>query len=310
MTPLTSYFAIDWIDSRDTVTLLATYTKEGPEAAVVACLYYIPDEDSWGGATVNGVVATAFQLGEDGQPCTLVGNRGEVWAFGLSGTVKDQKVLPDSGLKGRHLGQPNDIKRVAGKLYVCGYAGQVYTQDASGHWIHIDDGIVEPEGTVGSIDLESIDGFGPNDLYVVGSGGIVAHSNGTRWSRIAVPTTVFLARVRCFAPGRIVAVGDRGTVLESDGKTWRASQIPGAEHANLTDVALFQDTLFVAAGDALFMKRVGAATWTRVQHDLAPEIAVFVRMTVGAGRLWTMGYHRLNSFDGKQWRTHVDDENG
>lgn len=233
----------------------------------------------------------------------VIGDRGQAWH--LKGDNKREYQLPDSGLDGRGLGPPNQIRLIGGQLFVCGYAGQVYTFNGS-QWVHMDDGLAEPTGTPESIDLTSIDGTAPDDLYVVGSGGLVAHWDGRCWTRIPVPTNVYLSHVRCFRKDWIVAVGDRGVVLESDGRRFWVSRIDAAEDRTLSNVELYQDRLYVAAVEDLFVR---GKDWEVVRHGLDKSKTTFLKLTVAADRLWALGFKRLVSFDGSTWRAHINRNN-
>jgi len=175
-------------------------------------------------------------------------------------------------------------------------------------WVHMDAGLAEPTGNPDSIDLESIDGTAGNDIYAVGSGGLIAHWDGMAWTRLPVLTNVYLARVRCFAKDRIVVVGNNGVVIESDGKSWKLDRIPGCDETPLSDVVMYRERLYVAALGRLFVKN--ADRWTEVKHGLPKDKTQFIRLVVGDDRLWAMGATRINSFDGKAWKAHPDPNNG
>lgn len=302
----TSYFAIDYSEGVRAVAVLQTVDQFSPRTRATFIGSFRFDRGTWGGFMCEGIRATSLDY-DSPDVSWLVGDRGEVWTF-KGGQVQSKEQLPDSGLEGRGLGQPNEIRRVAGQLYVCGFAGQVYTQDAKGRWMHMDDGLAEAEGRADSIDLESIDGTGPDNLYTVGSRGLVARWDGKAWSRIPVLTNVYLARVRCFGE-RVVAVGEKGVVVEGDGVHWRVSHIPGAEEASLSDVAMYNKKLYVAGVETLWEQKANGS-WAAVSHGLPDEKTTFVRLAVGDGRLWAMGYKRVNSFDGKEWQAHPDPNNG
>jgi hypothetical protein len=302
----TSYFAIDYSDAVRAVAILQTVEQFAPETMATYIGGFRYDQGMWGRFMCEGLRATSLAYNSP-EASWLIGDRGEVWSF-KAGQVVSKAQLPDSGLEGRSLGQPNEIRRVAGRLYVCGFAGQVYTQDAQGQWVHMDDGLAEPEGRPDSIDLESIDGTGPDNLYTVGSSGLMAHWDGRAWKRIPLLTNVYLARVRCFGE-RVIAVGDKGVVVEGDGTQWRVSHIPGAEEASLSDVALYNRKLYVAGVDTLWEQEPDGG-WSAVKHGLPKEKTTFVRLAVGDGRLWAMGFKRLNSFDGSKWVAHPDPNNG
>lgn len=305
----TSYFAMDFSPIHQAVAVLATVDQFEAGTPATDIGFFWLDNGEWGGETLDGIRATSVVCPRGAEESVwITGDRGEVWAY-KGGQVRSRAHLPDSGLEGRRLGQPNDIRRIAGSLYVCGFAGQIYTQDAKGQWVHMDEGVAEPKGTAKSIDLESIDGTAHDNIYTVGSSGLVFHWGGKAWKQIPVQTNVYLARVRCFAPDDIVIVGEKGVVIEGDGRFWKTTRIPEAENASLYDVVKFRGKLYVASGgDDLYVKK--GKSWEKVEHGLDPEKTQFIRMVVGADRLWAMGFKRLNSFDGKRWETHPDPNNG
>jgi len=262
-------------------------------------------KNQWFGQHFEGIRATAMAYGPPGEPIWFIGDRGEIWSQ-LQGKITKAQ-LPDSGLDGRGLGQPNDIRCIAGKMYICGFAGQVYTLDR-GKWVHIDDGLAEPTGKPDSIDLVSIDGTGPDDIYVVGSGGLVAHFDGRKWTRIPVLTNLHLSKVRCTARNKIFAVGHKGVFMESDSRAWKVERIPGAEEKTLSDVTVYKDKLYLAGVEDLFVRT--AKGWEIVRHGLPKEKTTFLKLEVGDDRLWALGFKRLNSFDGKKWIAHPDPNNG
>jgi hypothetical protein len=52
-----------------------------------------------------------------------------------------------------------------------------------------------------------------NDVWAVGSGGVIVHYDGSGWSSIASPTTNTLRNVQVVPGGGLIAVGDAGTLL-------------------------------------------------------------------------------------------------
>jgi hypothetical protein len=268
-------------------------------------LYDLDDGKWYQFKPLAGIRPTSIWYGEKGEGAHVVAERGEVWAV-----LRDQvtkQPLPDSGSKGRKLGSPNFIRKIGERLYVCGYAGQIYTL-AGKQWLHMDDGVVEKKPpTAKSLDLTGIDGSARDDLYVCGSGGFLAHWDGKAWTRIPIVTNLYLSAIRCPRKDWIIAVGDRGIVVESDGKSWQVSTIPGADELTLAAVEVYRERVFVAAEGVLFVKK--GKTWEKVQHGLDAK-TTFIDLRAGLGRLWTLGYQRLSSFDGKKWRAHIDPNNG
>jgi hypothetical protein len=296
-----SYFAFSYSETHHMMVVLATVDElDDTDAYTVACLFdgkafrVLPFKNLAGTAVYAG--DALYVTGKDGE--IVVNNRG----------TETRGRLPDSGSHGRHLGQPNQIRMIGDRLYICGFAGQVYTQTGKDRWEHMDDGLAEKEGTAKSIDLEDIGGTGPNDIYVVGSGGLIAHWNGRKWTRLPSVTNKYLSAVRCFAPDNIVVVGDDGLFIQSDGKKWWTEVIPGCEEITLSDVEMFQDRIYVAAIGKLMVR--DGTKWTEVKHGLDKKKTVFFKLTLGDGKLWAMGQKRLNSFDGARWTAHINPDNG
>ena len=181
----TTYFAFAYNPVRNKLMVLATFDDLDRKSPVTDLGIFDPKDVEWRGMPpLEGIRATSVHYDDPGKGTWLLAEHGEVWAL-LSPTNTQKWQLPDSGTDGRHLGQPNQIRMIGGRLFVCGFAGQVYTLTGS-NWTHMDDRLAEPQGTAKSIDLTSIDGTAPDDLYVCGSGGLIAHWDGAAWTRIPV----------------------------------------------------------------------------------------------------------------------------
>ena len=70
--------------------------------------------------------------------------------------------------------------------------------------------------------MQAISGSGPGDVFAVGAGGAIWHSNGTTWTSMASPTTAQLNGVAGTSASDVYAVGTSGTVLHYDGTAWTA----------------------------------------------------------------------------------------
>ncbi|HEY4181101.1 MAG TPA: hypothetical protein VGM90_29860 [Kofleriaceae bacterium] len=78
-------------------------------------------------------------------------------------------------------------------------------------------------GTDTTLDLNGVWASGPNDIYVVGDKGLLAHStDGATWTLVAIPNlTTSLAAVWGTGPNDVFVVGGKGTILHFDGAKWR-----------------------------------------------------------------------------------------
>lgn len=293
----TSYFACSYSEVRQSMSILATVDElDGDEAFTPVLIF---EKEKWGQFNLKNFAATSIYRGDTHSYIT--GIDGEILTIYQGSVTKE--YLPDSGSNGRHLGRPNRIRSINNQLYICGYAGQVYTQDTNGKWTHIDKGLAEKEGNPRSIDLEDISGTGFNNLYVVGSKGLIAHWNGKQWKKISALTDVYLSAIHCFSPNHIFIVGDNGTFLESNGKNWKIEIIPGCEENSLSDIVSYKDHIYVAAVDKLMVRKAGK--WMKIDN----KNTNFLKLVVGSGKLWVMGSKRLNSFDGEKWTTYPDPNN-
>jgi hypothetical protein len=295
-----SYFVFSYSEIHKKMVVLATFDELSSTAVTTAAIF---DGKSWGAQNFKNLAGTAVYADE---VLWITSKDGEIIRSEKANITRAR--LPDSDSLGRHLGQPNQIRKIGNRYYICGFAGQVYTGTGKGKWTHMDDGLAEKEGTAKSIDLMDIGGTGPDDIYVVGSSGLIAHWDGKKWTKAIPFTENYLAAVRCLTPNNIVTVGDDGLFAQSDGKTWRTEIIPGCEDITLADVEMFQDRIYVAAVNKLMVRN--GKKWEEVKHGLDKKKTSFYKLTIGDGKLWAMGQKRLNSFDGKTWTAHIDPDNG
>jgi hypothetical protein len=304
MTQPTTYIDFSYDESVKWLLIASNINALQRDSGIEASAITICHPGGFGVRFLDGMVVRS--VASNGSFLWALGEQGEIWTYAKGKKVPIEDTLPDSGVRSvRHLGRPERIRIIGGIPYVCGYAGQVYTLSA-GRWVHMDDGIVEPEGTVNSIQLEGIHGTGPEDLYVVGSGGLLAHFDGRRWTRIPLLTTAFLGGVRALARDHVVAVGTEGVFVERDGTDWKVDQIPRFDRTLLSDVEMFNGDLYVAAVGKLLVRK--GKRWDDVKTGL--DKAEFIRLAVGEGKLWAMGSKRIHSFDGTKWEAHIDPDNG
>lgn len=164
--------------------------------------------------------------------CTLALMAGCVEIYWKGGVKSGTEFLPGAKEMGGllHLKQ---IRQIGDDLYVVGSQGQVYRRHQNG-WVAFNQGLEVPDlnallargiptsealdKTMGVLDLESIDGTSPTDLYAVGSRGGVYFRGADRWTQINKITNVNLHRVRVLDSNTVYVVGDRGTVLKGNAR--------------------------------------------------------------------------------------------
>lgn len=164
--------------------------------------------------------------------CTLGSMSGCVELYWKGGVHSVTEFLPGAKEMGGllHLKQ---IRQIGDDLYVVGSQGQVYRRHQNS-WAVFNQGLEVPDlndllaqgvsmsealdKTMGVLDLESIDGTSPSDIYAVGSRGGVYFRGGERWIQINKVTNVNLHRVRVLDSDTVYAVGDRGVVLKGNAR--------------------------------------------------------------------------------------------
>ncbi|MBI5481009.1 MAG: hypothetical protein HY906_19275 [Deltaproteobacteria bacterium] len=119
-------------------------------------------------------------------------------------------------------------------------------------------------------------GAAPDDIWAVGSAGLVMHWDGTSWTEIQVPLVGDLLGISGVPPDdtnpapEIWAVGLGGAILHYDGTTWTQQQMPFDDGGvpmgtDLHAVASAGRGLATAVGiDATMVETVtGGASWTK-----------------------------------------------
>lgn len=136
----------------------------------------------------------------------------------------------------------------------------------------------------GSLDNWDVWGAAPNDVFVVGELGTLAHFDGTKWTLVPVPTRQSLNGVWGTCSGDVFAVGDYGTILRYDGSTWTEQQSPTTE--NLYAVAGFDGSHVYAVGNTGAIVSYDGASWTR---EAGGTDNTLEDVAVGESVVWVVG---------------------
>lgn len=207
------------------------------------------------------------------------------FSFGHIGEESGGAVDPDSLVL-------RSVRSIKGLVHAVGMNGVVMRRDADHNWRPLHD------DTITSLSLEAIDGFAPDELYVVGWGGAMARFDGRRWRIIDLPTGVFLSNVCCAGDGTVYAIGFNGIVVKGRHDQWAlAIDEPSAEE--LWGVAWFREDLYVAS--PLFLYRlVDRELELVVPEDDIP--ATCYHLSTADDRLLSVGKSDVMLLDGSNWR--------
>jgi hypothetical protein len=162
--------------------------------------------------------------------------------------------------------------------------------------------------TLPVLDLTSISGSSPSDIWAAGSASngdpdegtapILEHFNGTSWSNVTVPVSIGLTDVADISPADAYAVTLRGEILHWNGTTWtalNATTQTGTAVTGSAVAALSPADVWIAGLNTL--DNFNGTTWTSVpvpattrltpagQTLAAPDAAA----AVGPGTVWFAG---------------------
>ncbi len=150
--------------------------------------------------------------------------------------------------------------------------------------------------------LNDVWGSGPSDVYVVGSGGTLAHYDGTTWVSPGVPvgSRVDLNGVWGTSPSDLFVVGSRGAVARYDGRRWARMKNSGTG-ADLLDVWGSSDSNVFAVGGHGAIIHFDGKAWSKMRSGTsAPLVSVWGS---GASSVFAVGEPAaVFSYDGGSWR--------
>jgi hypothetical protein len=107
--------------------------------------------------------------------------------------------------------------------------------------------------------LTAVSGSSPSDVFAVGLGGTILHFDGFTWAPQTSGTTADLLDVHCLGVSHVVAVGTTGAVRRNTGSGWSAESPGTTEHLN--GVAGFTGGEFWAAGSNGSIVRHDTTSW-------------------------------------------------
>jgi len=238
---------------------------------------------------------------------------GAVQSYWPKGTNTTIEFLPGAKEQGGllHLHQ---IRPIGDDLYVVGIQGQVYRRHQD-KWVVFNQGLERLTSaqmqarnmTTAQIieytmnqdaDLNSIDGTGPQNLYAVGSAGVVFYRGAGSWVSLPAVTNANLHRVRQVDAQTVYAVGDRGILLKGNaqsGFTVITTQIKD----DLWGLEWFQGKLYLGS------KRTGVYVYDGKSVTRVATLPEFECHTLhaNAGQLLALGSKDVYlTDDAKQWQ--------
>jgi hypothetical protein len=252
---------------------------------------------AWSETRVPWSLTRLGAVEEDGTLKILgLGLHGRILVLGPAGRGEEQVDPGSEGPAAR--GPLRDLRIIGGRAHVAGMKRQAYRRLGANSWARIDQGTVLPPDAKGVEGFNSIDGFGPNDLYAVGFLGEIWHYDGTAWSAADSPTNIALQRVKCAGNGTVYAAGQGGVLVRGRGDAWETVNHEETEDT-FWGLEWFGERLYVASstalyvldGDRLVLVDMGFGRPVRCAHLHAND-----------GVLWSVGQTDMASTtDGAAW---------
>lgn len=209
-------------------------------------------------------------------------------AGGVGPWTAETTDLPDTAvLWGLWGANDHDLWAVGGSPRPDGPKGLALRSTGDGRWTRVVDAAL-PEAQ----NLYKVWGSGPNDVHLVGEGGVALHWDGAALTRVPTPTEDLLFTVHGQPGGPVLAVGgiSAGIVLRFEGDRWVDDDAPPVPALNGVFVA--PDGTAIATGArGLVLLRDAAGTWTRQRLMLDADAAddTLHAVTLGATDVWAVG---------------------
>lgn len=147
------------------------------------------------------------------------------------------------------LGPITDMTEVGGRALAVGMGCTAWLRTGFDAWMCIDEDIRAPGGRGG---FTRVCATGPESVVAVGLDGLIAHFDGTRWSRIEGPTTQHLFALTRTPDGVLYAGGAGGVLLRGRAEDWQAAAM-GTPEETIWSLLWFQKRLYAACSDGLFV---------------------------------------------------------
>jgi len=272
--------------------------KDEPTATVVLRIA----DGQWGLVGKIPDIVYAMTLnhseGHGGAPSFgILGREGYFAVFGAGATEFVDPIVR---------GHPAYLEGLAcneGIFSACGSQRQVLRHTERG-WSRIDEDIYIPfEGSPSGF-LLGIAVRSPSELFVCGSEGFAATWNGTRWSRIEIPTNMDLNSVYCSKNGNTYFAGAAGSLfaLRVGGQIHDMSNSMVSKNA-IYDIVEFQGGLYIATGSELVRVRDDQSELIPVPPSPNGDLAWIYSLSAGES-LWCVGDEYVREFDGSSWVVH------
>ena len=222
-------------------------------------------------------------------------------AGGYLAVVSDGKtteeMVDESDAGPRYQGNIRDMRLIGSHLYAAGMSRQVYRREGPMRWVHCDQGVAQPLGTVEVAGFSAIDGLTESYIYASGFNGEIWHYDGRDWHQVESPTNLILHRIRVIEPDLIFASGQEGVLLQGSRTGWRPIE-HDVTNENLWGMEWFNGKLYLAGEQAIY--GLDGDQLELVDTGLGDSFT-YRHLHANNGAMWSFGPKHIAKTDGRTW---------
>ncbi len=226
-----------------------------------------------------------------------VGHWGEVAVLERSGSHRMEAIMPNNGPRRR--GPLRRLRIIQDIPLACGTDRQVYRREAINDWRPIGPELRTSSEEVSS--FESIDGFSPSNLLVVGTNGEIWQLIEDNWTQLDTPTNAILNDVCCAPDGKAYACGRGGTLIVGCDGSW-SHVTHDFQDEDFWSIAWFQESIYLASLYGIY--RLSGNHLEIVPIEKTEPVTCY-RLSASGGALWSIGPKDIMMLNRLVW-TRVD----
>ena len=230
---------------------------------------------------------------------------GLVTAVGGGTADEDEEDIPKT-IDGPRRGAVRRLRTIGDRLYVVGGDHTVCVRRGRNQWESLCLNLPRPTRAdtddvyrMANKSFVDVDGFSPDDLYVIAGAGRVWHFDGTKWSAVAFPSNMELYSICCAGDGYVYIGAQSGSVFRGRDNEWTLL-VRETLTLPFKDIVWHAGKVWLTSDYGLWNLIDGKL----VEADLpSSDIKVCAgNLSVGDGEMLMAGTHGAAVHDGKQWK--------
>ncbi|HDS1037068.1 TPA: hypothetical protein QDZ42_000012 [Stenotrophomonas maltophilia] len=161
--------------------------------------------------------------------------------------------------------------------------------------------------------VNDLSGTGFADLYAIGTRGLIAHWDGSRWQMPEKVTTSHLVQAVMTEAGNMLVVGHQATIVLGNMTTgFECLPHEISEDVNFYCACQHGQAIYIGSENGIYVYSPSSRIIERLKSGLPEEVmdAAVVDISSAGGVLWVLTPWDLVRFDGSHWQVIVHPDNG